>query len=309
MQSPPSAAASRPHTGLSANDRAKLKSASSVPNFQLANVYQNQEDPAIIPTGEDWCALNNPNLPPVSEMEHMVDQCLCHLCNCGKHLCPGEYRRMLKSTSSQFSTTYKLKYPKYPPQPPSTARDLSYRHTNFHIDATSMYKKDFQAFPLEPKKAKEVKTPDSFKLKFASRSSYQQDFQGYGEYRAQRAAVSSLPFRGDELKLQAVSNYAKEFRKYDQSLYENKGKPPNPNFWKGSGVLSPVTVQMHETTSRKDFRPFTKDHMPKRDHGIVDDFQARVSWNGQFTTNYRENYTGQMNERYQRKKSARNMAN
>ena len=35
------------------------------------------------------CPLSLDNVPPVADMDHYTGRCLCYMCTCGKHICPG----------------------------------------------------------------------------------------------------------------------------------------------------------------------------------------------------------------------------
>mmetsp|Transcript_27892 Transcript_27892/g.27573 ORF Transcript_27892/g.27573 Transcript_27892/m.27573 type:complete len:111 (-) Transcript_27892:331-663(-) len=108
-------------------------------------------------------------------MEHMVDQCFCYLCNCRKHICPGDYRRMYKSASSQFSTVYKIKFPKH--QLPNLKKNLkeAYMQNSLPIDLTTTNKNDFKPFPIEPRQRREQNL-DHLKLKFTGKSFYKTEY-------------------------------------------------------------------------------------------------------------------------------------
>ena len=54
--------------------------------------------------------MDNPDLPPIGEVEHLVERCYCFLCNCGKHICPGASRRKTEIVKSMYATNYKIEY-------------------------------------------------------------------------------------------------------------------------------------------------------------------------------------------------------
>ena len=58
------------------------------------------EDPLL---GNIECPLNSPDFPPVSEKDHFVGRCYCHLCTCAEHVCLKVVQR--RSYQSRRFTT------------------------------------------------------------------------------------------------------------------------------------------------------------------------------------------------------------
>ena len=52
------------------------------------------------------------SLPPVSEVNHSIGACYCHLCTCGEHLCPGDKLKTSKYLPSSLKSIYKQDYQK-----------------------------------------------------------------------------------------------------------------------------------------------------------------------------------------------------
>lgn len=234
----------------------------------------------------------------------MVDQCLCHLCDCGKHVCPHDYRRMFKSASSQFSTLYKIKYPKHPLPIINNNSKKVYSPNKLPIDLLTTNRKDYVAYVIEPKK-KDIPHSDHLKVKFAGKSFYQSEYPNWGPYRAEKVKILNLPYRGGEVKFNGSSSYQNDFRVLEE-FNDLNIKITNRSLQKSSGVISPSTDFMGQTTFNRDFKPHNKRNIPKREKGLQHESRPTSTWTGQYSTTYRDTFTGTMNPLYQRKKGAQN---
>ena len=51
-------------------------------------------------------------MPPIGEMNHNLGNCYCHLCTCGKHICPGDNLKTQKYTASALTSNYQKEFTK-----------------------------------------------------------------------------------------------------------------------------------------------------------------------------------------------------
>ena len=73
------------------------------------------------------CPLLNPKLPPVTDMEHNLQNCFCYMCTCSKHICPGDYRLKAINPSNHFKTNYKIYYKK-----PVLVKNSAFKHEDHY---------------------------------------------------------------------------------------------------------------------------------------------------------------------------------
>lgn len=123
------------------------------------------------------CAVNDPKLPPINEMEHRVSQCYCYLCNCGKHKCPGDYNPNRNSSIAQFSTNYKIEYYKKQRYQTSIAiNNPLYTPNKNPIESVTIKSQDYKPHKIEPFKKIEKKTYEKSNIKFSGKSCYDADY-------------------------------------------------------------------------------------------------------------------------------------
>lgn len=124
----------------------------------------------------DRCLLNRQDIGAVTENDHKVRQCLCHLCTCGKHRCPSEPRKQRGSYSTHYQETYRPKTPVSVSAHPA----LPYRPNTAKIDFETSHMRDYKSYCVQPSLTPPVRgsTPS---LPFTGNSSYVADFPNWGE--------------------------------------------------------------------------------------------------------------------------------
>ncbi|CAG9320839.1 unnamed protein product [Blepharisma stoltei] len=255
---------------------------------------------------ETGCALDDPKLPPVNEMEHTVGQCYCYLCTCGKHKCPGEYKPNTKFAMAQFSTNYKIEYYKKKRFPiVNLVSNPSYSPNKFPFENITIKRQDYKPHQIEPQKKLEKEGSKDQKLKFAGRSTYDADYLNWGPAFIEKSYQQSLPYRPKEVKMNIKSSYIEEFSK--KLPLENKeanafSKSLALNNWKSSDVFPPNSIFIGESSTKKDFGSYKIDKRPTKEKGKMDEVVPKQSWMGQYSTTYNDSFTGESDVHIPKKK-------
>ena len=117
-------------------------------------------------------------LPPVGEVDHKSGNCYYHLCTCGQHICPGDYKKSEKYLKSALRSIYKHDYTKKS----GSVSEPYIRNTAMNpgcnkMDLKTISRQDFVEFKCEKTKTARYDKPDSSRvIKFAGVSHYRSEF-------------------------------------------------------------------------------------------------------------------------------------
>ena len=157
------------------------------------------------------CPLTDPDLAIVSELEHKVGTCLCALCECGQHICPGRPQRTFKAS---FLTSYRSDYTSRRPR--RTRMQYSsaspYRPSLFKLDSTTSHKHAYQPYSLPKREVSQSRSTSPLLVRSVSSTSYQRDFPNWGPSKAPLRYNPSPPIRSVEGKFQGMTTYVEHYR-------------------------------------------------------------------------------------------------
>ena len=201
---------------------------------------------------EETCPLADPDVGIVSENDHKVGACLCALCTCGTHICPG---RLVPSRQSSFVTSYKQAFPAYKSagvqvKCPSTS---PYRPNHWKFEGETCMQRDFRRYDTPEREKKQTRSVSPMLTHSVSYSSYQRDFPNWGPTGVPTKFQPSLPVHNNEMRFQGTSTYDEHFLpRGDQPR-----KPAEPKLrQKGLQTIVQLpdsTTFAMGTTSRRDY--------------------------------------------------------
>lgn len=190
------------------------------------------------------CLLSRQDIGAVTETDHKVRQCLCHLCSCGQHRCPSEPRKQKGSYSTNYHETYRHKtaVSSTPRQP------LLYRPKLGKIEFETSHMRDYKSFLVQPatEPSVRVSTPS---LRFTGHSSYAADFPNWGGMDTNIEKRPQLPIHN--LRFRGRSQYQSAYAEV-QTASPSKATPR-----KESSILMGTWDNPAITTTKSDYRPFT----------------------------------------------------
>lgn len=244
------------------------------------------------------CPLDNLDHPPVSEIEHLVSECYCHLCTCLLHKCPGDYPKHHKSPTWQ--SLYRKDFKKHSYQATHHKPKCNeYSPSQHPFAGTTTHREDFRAFDLpmisRPPKSSSVK----FHSGFPKMSRYQADFPNWGPHYTERVTKVPEVYRGSEIKMNCQTVYRADFTRSSLSP-ANRGTMKKPG--KSSGVISYAQTWLAE---KKVSQLGKTQPPPKRERGPSNEYLPPVSWKNHFASTYREDFKGQRVHRLPKKKYAK----
>lgn len=156
------------------------------------------------------CPLTDPNLDIVSELEHKVGSCLCALCECGLHICPGRSQRTRKAS---FRTSYRVDYPSVKPckQPLKPFSSSPYRPSNYKFEGLTSHQQAYQPYSLPKRVPSEPRSVSPQLVHSVSSTSYQRDFPNWGPSGVPKKHNPSAHVRTVEAKFQGVTTYEQHY--------------------------------------------------------------------------------------------------
>ena len=81
-------------------------------NFNRARPKSADPRPKYSEKRKIECILNKDDIPPICDNEHLLGECYCHLCTCGKHICPGDNLKTQKYIQSALRSNYQNDFTK-----------------------------------------------------------------------------------------------------------------------------------------------------------------------------------------------------
>lgn len=190
------------------------------------------------------CLLSQQDIGAITETDHKVRQCLCHLCTCGQHRCPSEPRKQKGSYATNYQDTYRHKTPVN-----STPHQPVLYHPNLgKVDFETSHMRDFKTFLVQPATESPVRlsTPS---LRFTGHSSYAADFPNWGGMEMNIEKRPQLPVH--HVRFRGRSQYQSAYAEIRVSS-PSKATPK-----KESSILMGTWENPTVTTARSSYRPFT----------------------------------------------------
>jgi hypothetical protein len=285
------------HNDFKNKPLAELPTLDSLPN----NSFSPKRRKSVDETQEIDCLLSDPELPLLSEIDHKIGKCYCHLCECGKHICPSVNKIRFTYNKGNFLTSYKMQYDPRDVDPtlnsPIFRRKLqtqgSTRRTDVKMDLTTTKQQDFQlpSSVDQPKPAFYSQATTTRDLKFTGRSAYQVNFPNWGPNEIERMRHASLPYRGDEIKFNPRTTYGSEFRRGSLS----REVPPRRKTTGGidpmlKSPISPSKNFFAQTTTGSTYRDHTSTRLPTRKMIINEEYSPVVHSPSHFDTIYRNQF-------------------
>jgi hypothetical protein len=285
------------HNDLKNKPLAELPILDSLPN----NSFSPKRKKSVDEAQEIDCVLSDPDLPLVSEIDHKIGKCYCHLCDCGKHICPSVNKMRFTYNKGNFLTSYKVQYDPREVDPslnsPIFHRKLqtqgSPRRSDVKMDLTTTKQQDFQlpSSVDQPKPAYYSQATTTRDLKFTGRSAYQVNFPNWGPNEIERMRHASLPYRGHEIKFNPSTTYGSEFRTGSLS----KEEPPRRKTTGGIDLMSksPISPSKNffaQTTTGSTYRDHTSKRLPTRKMIINEEYTPVVHSPSHFDTIYRNQF-------------------
>jgi len=239
----------------------------------------------------DGCPMDNPELPPVGEMEHFVARCYCFLCNCGKHTCPAAARKRTEFLKSMYDTNYKVAYYRKNGLPGLPLRLEEYRNRSIPMDLMTIKQRDYLPFKVQPERS--FKPHSALQsVQFVCRSSYQASFPNWGPTEVIRVKPLSLPYRGDQVKIEPKSTYGHDFLQplKTSDTFEQFVKSARVGTTAVStGPMAAGTEFYGQTTTMRNFKSLKKIPRPViEDHH--DEYLSIESPKTHFMTTYRTDF-------------------
>lgn len=226
------------------------------------------------------CPLNDLDLPPISEVDHIAEQCLCHMCTCNLHICPADKFKQLRSPESMYSSNYKTHYHKHRKSFANLQITRSfYRANNQPMDFTTTNAMDFQPYAISMTRPISQASGFSKATVGTYQTSYAQEYPNWGPAYSYHERQYHAPYRGDMVSsARQLSTYSDQFQKplksedYSQYLgnlspgvkffggsdafsrYFGKREGNMKTYSSSKGMLTPSGKFIGETTNARDFK-------------------------------------------------------
>lgn len=237
------------------------------------------------------CVLDGDNVPPIPEMDHLNRRCLCYLCTCDVHVCPGNRMFGRLSATSAFKSIYKKDYKrKQAANHSETSCSLKLLRSNSApMDLKTTNREDFQPYKFEQKEpAKfDILQPS---LRFMGRSLYNSEYPNWGPAFVGYEKHYHLPYRGKDLRLDVRTTYGSEFvgnKDTKQELFIPGAKPIN---MLSTGPISASTQFIGESVSNSSYGIARKQGQTFS-YAVKQGYNPSEYASSHFTTTYTNEFT------------------
>lgn len=257
------------------------KSADVSLKLDKSNSIQSKPDP---------CQLNL--MPPVCDNEHMTGYCYCHLCTCKHHKCPGDYKRKLYSSSSQFISNYHRNYHRkyssvtiHKPMP-------EFKPASFALNSQTTAQEDFDKQEILKSEAFVPNKSSCTPLKFVAKTSYSSNFGKWNESFLEKQYVMEFPCPLRDSKFSAKSCYRDNYSDKNLSVYEESNqlaKKAKERSHGIKGIISSFSGFLGKSSQKTDYQRVNVEK-PKLARGPgpileIPDYRAH------FTSTYKESFS------------------
>lgn len=230
--------------------------------------------------GNKKCPLDEEDIDVIPENYHYANRCICFLCICNKHICPGGSKKNF-ATRESYKTDYKRSFSR-PIMTPTLPKTPPLYHRNRQkMDLETEYRKKFSNYIVEVVPIEQSSTPQpSFKL--GGQSQYNRDFPDWGPVDYCHTKRPMHPTHETKLKFQGKSSYESEFKpvKIEESVKRAKSI-----ISKSDKFVIPL-----QTSTQRDYKKIDPEHFPKQTYKEMEDYVPLCYNPGQFKTVSRISY-------------------
>jgi len=264
------------------------KDSSPQNTYSPQNGFYNPPRTAAFFNREKLCPLLDESLPIVTEFDHKVANCYCHLCNCGQHYCPAEAKPNINYPKYQSIYRNQFRGKKTPPPQPYD-RSVSYQKCKFKLDSITTKINDFknhrnQETHKPEQRPKSVQRSNTLRMKFIASSNYQKDFPNWEAKPLQKLLEQpSHSGKKIQLKFNAESTYSRNFTGKLPSESKNVTRSVSP-------ILNSQRMFLGETTHRKEYQQYNKEHFAKKALVKPEKSPEKVLPPSQYQTQYSNQY-------------------
>lgn len=210
------------------------------------------------------CPLSDPNLGIVTDVEHRAGACLCPLCTCGEHICPGK-----RSVSGHmgFRTSYSLAF--MPPKIESVGKRRgaaqTYHPAPWKMERQSSMQRDYPPHPCSDQQHHEVRSLSPSLKTTVSVSSTHKDYPNWGPPGAAPSKhMPCKPIRLGELRFHGQSSYDLHYCTRSNSVLPTRRtvSRPNSSFRLSGGPGSFQTTNRRAYEARSGWAPNVRERGP-----------------------------------------------
>ena len=229
------------------------------------------------------CPLNNPEIGVISEVDHNTSTCLCSLCTCHKHICPGTFFHEPYPKSSyktQYSTNYQSKVLNKTEKFSYISNFLPIKPVDFETTNHSFY---------TPHLSRPTTTIENTRSQSRPRTALSTATTYGGSY--MHWEVSAFP----HMKQHHIKHSNSEAKLVDNTIYKDsfQGKPTEIFRNRLNATFqSSVYLDFHfpnQSIQRQDYRKFPRKYVSKKETKASDSVKLQPS-QSQYLTVTKKDY-------------------
>jgi hypothetical protein len=249
------------------------------------------------------CELNSEYIPPICDNEHLTGECFCHLCTCGKHICPSEYKRKIISSRSHFNTNYRQTYKKHTSKVLIQKPPPEFRPVHFPLESTTTKQKDYTQYEITKTENYSPLKNSLKSQKFIGKTIYSSNFNTWNESFLDKNCVVDHSYIRTETKFDGNSCYREDFRNHSlKNINENKNiaKQLKEQARGVKLLISPSLEFIGKSSQKADYKQIDPEK-PIKEKGTLSSF-SMGDWRGQFRSTYKDSYSNPLIIRAVKKK-------
>ncbi|CAG9325803.1 unnamed protein product [Blepharisma stoltei] len=245
-----------------------------------------------LPTVMKECPLSDPSIGVISENDHRVGLCLCPLCTCGKHKCPGPIS-IEPYPKSMFNTQYTDNFHKHKPARPAPFKSINNFYSNQLIDFETTSEQFFKPIVTQPVLSLPAYRPNPPpQMGLSGLTSYSSNFPSWGTGGVYYVKQAHIRHTNDSLPLANKTSYTEGFRALDEEELKmaKKANQDLSAFRASVGMKCGSMQAVKESVTKRDFVDWSKKNLMERAPRPVDNILKQHITGDHFVTSARNDF-------------------
>lgn len=238
------------------------------------------------------CPLNDKSIGVIAENDHRVGLCLCPLCTCGAHKCPGPIS-LEPYPKSMYSSSYHQNFQKHKDAKRQPFKSQPKFYSNQPIDFETTTEQYYKPITQQPVLSLPAYKPNHEPhMGLSGLTSYSANFPDWGTGGVYFVKQSHIRHTNENSKLNSKTSYGETFRPLDYidfKLASNSGKDFSSNR-ANIGIKCGSIQAVKESVTKRDFVDWSKQSLTVRAQKPIDNLIKQIVTEDHYLTSAKNDF-------------------